>query len=168
MYESLFILFIIILCASASKQIVEKTPIFSRICLYILNLLVFYLTFIVQRKAVSTKKTTFLETLGSMDTIDYPLIVISFYPFILLFLFGLSRVYKDYENGKELSNFINLTIVACVLSLMTPGTSYLILSVIIIDLIVLFTKKTEKVEIRYLALVIIWFLLILFNYIILR
>ena len=130
--------------------------------------MVFYLTFIVQRKAVSTKKTTFLETLGSMDTIDYPIIVFSFYPFVLLFLFGLSRVYKDYENGKELSNITNLTIVACVFALMTPGTSYLILSVIIIDLIILLTKKTQKDEISYLALVLIWFLLILFNYIILK
>lgn len=162
MYESLFILFIIILCASASKQIVEKIPIFSRICLYILNLLVFYLTF-------STQQSTVLSNDKRFDNIGgYLLLIVGFYPFVLLFLFGLSRVYKDYENGKELSNIINLTIVACVLSLIIPGTSYLILSVIVIDLIILFTKKTEKIEIRYLFLILIWFLLILFNYIILR
>ena len=162
MSELLFILFIIILCASASKQIVEKTPIFSRLCLYILNLLVFYLTF-------STQQSTVLSNDKRFDNIGgYLLFIVDFYPFVLLFLFGLSRVYKDYENGKELSNIINLTIVACVLSLIIPGTSYLILSVIIIDLILLFTKKTEKIEIRYLFLILIWFLLILFNYIILR
>ena len=156
------LLFITTTCVSLSKTIAKKVPILSKICLYILNFFIFYLTF-------STQQSTVLSNDKRFDNIGgYLLLIVDFYPFVLLFLFGLSRVYKDYENGKELSNIINLTIVACVFALLTPGTSYLILSVIIIDLIILLTKKTQKVEISYLALVSIWFLLILFNYIILR
>lgn len=156
------LLFITTTCISLSKTIAKKVPILSKICLYILNFFIFYLTF-------STQQSTVLSNDKRFDNIgDYLLLIVGFYPFVLLFLFDLSRVYKDYENGKELSNIINLTIVACVLSLIIPGTSYLILSVIVIDLILLFTKKTEKIEIRYLFLILIWFLLILFNYIILK
>lgn len=156
------LLFITTTCVSLSKTIAKKVPILSKLCLYILNFFIFYLTF-------STQQSTVLSNDKRMDNVGgYLFLIVGFYPFVLLFLFGLSRVYKDYENGKELSNITNLTIVACVFALMTPGTSYLILSVIIIDLIILLTKKTQKVEISYLALVSIWFLLILFNYIILK
>lgn len=156
------LLFITTTCVSLSKTIAKKVPILSKLCLYILNFFIFYLTFSTQQSTVLSNDKRFYNIGG------YLLLIVGFYPFVLLFLFGLSRVYKDYENGKELSNITNLTIVACVFALLTPGTSYLILSVIIIDLIILLTKKTQKVEISYLALVSIWFLLILFNYIILR
>lgn len=156
------LLFITTTCVSLSKTIAKKVPILSKICLYILNFFIFYLTFSTQQSTVLSNDKRFYNIGG------YLLLIVGFYPFVLLFLFGLSRVYKDYENGKELSNITNLTIVACVFALLTPGTSYLILSVIIIDLIILLTKKTQKVEISYLALVSIWFLLILFNYIILK
>lgn len=156
------LLFITTTCVSLSKTIAKKVPILSKLCLYILNFFIFYLTFSTQQSTVLSNDKSFYNIGG------YLLLIVGFYPFVLLFLFGLSRVYKDYENGKELSNITNLTIVACVFALMTPGTSYLILSVIIIDLIILLTKKTQKVEISYLALVSIWFLLILFNYIILK
>lgn len=156
------LLFITTTCVSLSKTIAKKVPILSKLCLYILNFFIFYLTFSTQQSTVLSNDKRFYNIGG------YLLLIVGFYPFVLLFLFGLSRVYKDYENGKELSNITNLTIVACVFALLTPGTSYLILSVIIIDLIILLTKKTQKVEISYLALVSIWFLLILFNYIILK
>lgn len=156
------LLFITTTCVSLSKTIAKKVPILSKLCLYILNFFIFYLTFSTQQSTVLSNDKRFYNIGG------YLLLILGFYPFVLLFLFGLSRVYKDYENGKELSNITNLTIVACVFALLTPGTSYLILSVIIIDLIILLTKKTQKVEISYLALVSIWFLLILFNYIILK
>ena len=154
------LLFITTTCVSLSKTIAKKVPILSKLCLYILNFFIFYLTFSTQQSTVLSNDKRFYNIGG------YLLLIVGFYPFVLLFLFG--RVYKDYENGKELSNITNLTIVACVFALLTPGTSYLILSVIIIDLIILLTKKTQKVEISYLALVSIWFLLILFNYIILK
>lgn len=91
---------------------------------------------------------------------SYILTVFSIYPFALIFLFGLSRIYKDYKHGEELSNFCYLTIAACVLSLIIPGTSYLILSAILIDLVILLTKKEG---IRYIALILAWLFLIVIN-----
>ena len=46
------------------------------------------------------------------------------------------------------------------LAVIMSGTSYLIISAIIIDLIILFTKK---VEIRYIAILIVWIFLLLIN-----
>lgn len=153
------LLFITTTCVSLSKTIAEKVPILSKICLYIINVFIFYWTFSIQQ-------STILSDNKRIDTVSgYFFAIIGFYPFVLLFIFGISRVYKDFKNGKELSHFCYSTIVACILSLTVPGTSYLILSTVIIDLIILLIKKSE---IRYIALIFVWFFLILFNYIILK
>lgn len=152
MYTLLFLLFIIILCASPSKQIVEKIPILPRICLYILDVLIFYLTFSIQKEMIFSDKKTIIDW--------YIFTIICFYPWIFIFVYGISRVYKDYKNGKELTNFGYSIMLTTLLAVIMPGTSYLIISAIIIDLILLFTKN---VEIRYVAILGTWFLVIFLN-----
>lgn len=159
MFELLTLLCIIASIFFASKSKSEKTLVISKICLYILNFLIFYGTFTLQKIYLS-KKETFLDSFNGWDRLSYILTVFSIYPFALIFLFGLSRIYKDYKHGEELSNFCYLTIAACVLSLIIPGTSYLILSAILIDLVILLTKKEA---IRYIALILAWLFLIVIN-----
>lgn len=152
MYTLLFLLFIIILCASPSKQIVEKIPILPRICLYILDVLIFYLTFSIQKEMIFSDKKTIIDW--------YIFTIICFYPWVFIFVYGISRVYKDYKNGKELTNLGYSIMLTTLLAVIMSGTSYLIISAIIIDLIILFTKK---VEIRYIAILIVWIFLLLIN-----
>ena len=159
MFELVALLCIIASIFFASKSKSEKTLVISKICLYILNFLIFYGTFTLQKIYLS-KKETFLDSFDDWDRLGYILTVLSIYPFVLIFLFGLSRIYKDYKNGEELSNFCYLTIFACILSLIIPGTSYLILSAILIDLVILLTKKEA---IRYIALMLAWLFLIVIN-----
>lgn len=159
MFELLTLLCVIASIVFASKSKSEKTLILSKLCLYVLNFLIFYGTFTIQKSYLS-KKETFLDSLNDWDKLGYILTIFSIYPFVLIFLFGLSRIYKDYKHGEELSNFCYSTIAACVLSLIIPGTSYLILSTILIDLIILLTKKEV---IRYIALILAWLFLIVLN-----
>lgn len=159
MFELLTLLCVIASIVFASKSKSEKTLVLSKLCLYVLNFLIFYGTFTLQKIYLS-KKETFLDSFNGWDRLSYILTVFSIYPFALIFLFGLSRIYKDYKHGEELSNFCYLTIAACVLSLIIPGTSYLILSAILIDLVILLTKKEA---IRYIALILAWLFLIVIN-----
>ena len=159
-YDFLLLLFIIILCASPSKQIVEKIPIFPRLCLYILNLLIFYLTFSIQKNMILSKAKPMSDKLNFFDNWEYSFVVIIFYSIIFIIVYGISRVYKNYKNGEELTNLGYSIILATLLAVIIPGTSYLIISVIIIDLIILFTKK---VKIRYIAILIAWIFLLLIN-----
>lgn len=160
MYTLLFLLFFIILCASPSKQIVEKIPILSRICLYILDVLIFYLTFSIQKNMILSKAKPMSDKLNFFDNWEYSFGVIIFYPIIFIIVYGVSRIYKEYKNGEELTNLGYSIILASFLAVIIPGASYLILLVIIIDLIILFTKK---VKIRYIAILIVWIFLLLIN-----
>ena len=160
MYTLLFLLFFIILCASPSKQIVEKMSVLPRICLYILDVLIFYLTFSIQKNMILSKAKPMSDKLNFFDNWEYSFGVIVFYPIIFIIVYGVSRIYKEYKNGEELTNLGYSIILASFLAVIIPGTSYLILSVIVIDLIILFT---QKVKIRYIAILVAWVFLLLIN-----
>lgn len=161
MYTLLFLLFFIILCSSPSKQIVEKIPVLPRICLYILDVLIFYLTFSIQKNMILSKAKPMSDKLNFFDNWEYSFgVIIFFYPIIFIIVYGVSRIYKEYKNGEELTNLGYSIILASFLAVIIPGTSYLILSVIVIDLIILFT---QKVKIRYIAILVAWVFLLLIN-----
>lgn len=155
----LTVLVILLSMFAFSKTTIERNPILPRLYLYIINFFVFYITFVVQKEIInrnedaSVKAFTFISNLFMLGAIYF--VVISF-------IFTIREFYKKDEKTKELSNVADLTIVACLFVLITPGTSYLILSIIAIDLFVLFTQKTE---IRYVVLILIWLFLILFNHV---
>ena len=109
---------------------------------------------------ILSKAKPMSDKLNFFDNWEYSFGVIIFYPIIFIIVYGVSRIYKEYKNGEELTNLGYSIILASFLAVIIPGASYLILLVIIIDLIILFTKK---VKIRYIAILIVWIFLLLIN-----
>ena len=151
-------LFIVFSFFSFSRTIVEKHPILPRLYLYIANILAFYIIF-TGRKNMANHNSSYSTGDGLQYIFDFFGLVIA-YLIVFSICFSISRLYKENEKTKELSYISYLTMFACGLSILIPESYYVILSVIVIDLILLFTKN---VEIRYVAILGAWFLVIFLN-----
>jgi membrane protein len=153
----LTILVIVLSMFAFSKKTIEKAPILPRLYLYVVNIFVFYIAFNVQKHIIDR---TVSASVAAFKTIE-DFFILSFIGIIVFsILLMIDKFYKEIEETKELSHIVYSTIFACVFGMLTPGTYYVILSVIVIDLILLFTKN---VEIRYVAILGAWFFVIFLN-----
>ena len=150
-------LFIIFSFFSFSRTIIEKYPILPRLYLYIANILAFYIIFVARKNITNSPKDASTAALGSV--FDFFMLVF-IYLIVFSICFSISKLYKENEKTKELSYISYLTMFACGLSILISESYYVILSVIVIDLILLFTKN---VEIRYVAILGAWFFVIFLN-----
>lgn len=153
----LTILVIVLSMFAFSKKTIEKTPILPRLYLYVINISVFYIAFNVQKHIIDRTVSASVAVFKPIEDF-FMLSFIGVIVFSILLMIG--KFYKEIEETKELSHIVYSTIFACVFGMLTPGTYYLILSVIIVDLIVCFTKKEG---IRYVAILMAWFLLMFLN-----
>lgn len=151
-------LFIVFSFFLFSRTIIEKYSILPRLYLYIANILAFYFVF-TARKNIVDHKSSYSTGDGLGYIFDFSILIFA-YLIVFSFCFFISKFYKDYEKTKELSYISYLTMFACGLSILIPESYYVILSVIVIDLILLFTKN---VEIRYVAILGAWLFVIFLN-----